>query len=119
MVVNKEQLDKIASTSLYATKANKMTIEYSYSIFERFFIPGNLLELGPAEGIMTELISGNGLIDEITVIDGSQRFCEQLCKKLPNINVINCLFENYHLYVLSLMFLTSNHTYNQWFSLLI
>lgn len=48
-------LDRIAKDSWYCQGANKKTIEYSYKIFMRYLSPSsNILELGPAEGVMTE-----------------------------------------------------------------
>lgn len=93
MVTEKQRLQTVAENSLYTTFANSMTIEYCYEIYARFLKEGNVLELGPAEGLMTGHLSKN--INDITVVEGSEVFCKQLESKFPTINVINSLFEEY------------------------
>jgi 2-polyprenyl-3-methyl-5-hydroxy-6-metoxy-1,4-benzoquinol methylase len=88
----KIKLDEIANNSLYATFTNSMTIEYSYSIFNRYFKMGTYLELGPAEGLMTNNLIKNCY--SLTVIEGSTVFANHLKTKYPQINVINSLFED-------------------------
>jgi 2-polyprenyl-3-methyl-5-hydroxy-6-metoxy-1,4-benzoquinol methylase len=87
----KSKLNEVASQSLYTTFTNSNTILYSFKIFSRFLKIGKLLELGPAEGLMTQ-----HLLDfdpELTVIEGSSLFAEKLKQKYPTLNVINSLFE--------------------------
>ena len=88
-----KRLDNIASDSLYTTISNIMTIEYSFKIFERFLRPGSILELGPAEGIMTEHLYK--LNRELTLVDGSEIFCSELKQKFPGTKVIESLFEDF------------------------
>lgn len=88
-----QKLNSIAQNSLYAASVNRKTIEYSYKIFERHLKPGSILELGPAEGIMTELLVQR--FNDITVVDGAEFFCENLKTKFSQIIIINSLFENY------------------------
>ena len=94
MLTEQTRLQSIAEKSLYATFSNSMTIEYCYQIFLRFLKKGNILELGPAEGLMTQHLVKEKA--DITVVDGSELFCEQLKSKFPKITVINSLFENFH-----------------------
>lgn len=89
---NQKKLEEVAKDSLYTTFTNSMTITYSYEIFSRFLINGSILELGPAEGLMTEKLAKHD--PNIVVIEGSKNFSELLSKKLPNIKVINSLFED-------------------------
>ena len=88
-----KRLDSIALDSLYTTTSNIMTIEYSFKIFERFLRPGSILELGPAEGIMTEHLYK--LNRELTLVDGSEIFCNELKQKFPGTKVIESLFEDF------------------------
>lgn len=89
----KSKLDSIASESLYATMSNSMMIEYCFSVFKRFLKRGSILELGPAEGIMTEkLITW---YNELTIVEGSSVFCEQLKEKFPSLHIENILFEEF------------------------
>jgi len=93
MISERQRLESIAQKSLYTTFANSMTIEYCHEIYTRFFKKGNVLELGPAEGLMTQHLIKE--MTDITVVDGSEVFCEQLQSKFPAIKVVNSLFENY------------------------
>src|SRR5690242_14223808 len=93
MISEKERLESIANTSLYTTMSNTMTIEYSFEVFKRFLKPGNILELGPAEGIMTEHLYRHS--KDITLVDGSEVFCRQLEARFPGASIVNALFEDY------------------------
>jgi len=87
----KDKLEEVAKNSLYTTFTNSMTIEYSFEIFKRHIKPGNILELGPAEGLMTEHLMK--LDPNMYAVDGSEEFCEALKVKHPSLNVIHSLFE--------------------------
>jgi 2-polyprenyl-3-methyl-5-hydroxy-6-metoxy-1,4-benzoquinol methylase len=88
-----EQLEKIARDSWYAKGANVNTVEYSFQIFNRFLKGPNVLELGPAEGLMTNHLAR--LDVALTAVDGSTSFCEQLKARLPKVEVVNSLFETF------------------------
>ena len=87
------RLEKISADSWYCRGANLSTIQYSIRIFDRFMVPGSVLELGPAEGVATEFLLKKW--QDITVVEGSDRFCELLKEKFPQIRVINALFEDF------------------------
>jgi len=88
---SKEKLEKIAQNSLYTTFTNARTITYSFEIFKRYLKKGRLLELGPAEGLMTEhLLTVN---PDITIVEGSKIFCKNLRRKFPKLKINNALFE--------------------------
>lgn len=88
---SKEKLENVAETSLYTTFTNSMTIEYSFEVFSRYLKPGSILELGPAEGLMTNYLKD--IDPNLTVIEGSRVFSEQLAIRFPEITIINSLFE--------------------------
>ncbi len=88
-----QRLDHIAQHSLYAAGINSLTIEYSYRILSRFVQGDGLLEVGPAEGVMTELLAGLGR--RLTVVEGAGLFCERLKERFPQIQVVHSLFEDY------------------------
>ena len=92
MIFSKTKLEEVAQNSLYTSFTNTMTIEYSFEIFNRFLKKGTILELGPAEGLMTK----NLILKDINlhVIEGSDIFAENLKKKYPSMNIINSLFED-------------------------
>ena len=86
-------LNEIAKNSLYAKVANSETVKYSFQVFKNYISSGPILELGPAEGVMTELI--NAVTADLTIVDGSLLFCEKLKEKYPQANIINSLFEDF------------------------
>ena len=88
-----KKLDEVAADSKYAEGVNAATIEYSFKVFDRFLRDGTVLELGPAEGIMTAHLVGRGL--DITCVDGAAQFCAALRYRYPDIEVVNSLFEDY------------------------
>jgi 2-polyprenyl-3-methyl-5-hydroxy-6-metoxy-1,4-benzoquinol methylase len=89
----KVRLENIAASSLYSTGLNTASIIHSFKMFERHMVAGDLLELGPAEGVMTELL--NGLGRELTLVEGSSVFCESLRARFPRARVEHSLFEEW------------------------
>lgn len=89
----KNRLESIADESWYNKGANFFTIKYSYKVFKNFFVKGSLLEMGPAEGVMTEDLAS--VFDDYTIVEGSLRFCNDLKKRFPKINVNHALFEEF------------------------
>lgn len=88
-----QRLAKLAENSWYCQGANYNMIQYSLEIFSRYITDGSILELGPAEGVATELLVKK--YHDITVVEGSRLFCEQLGRKFPNITIVNSLFEDF------------------------
>lgn len=86
-------LERIAADSLYAAGLNAATIDYSFRILRRHLRGRTLLELGPAEGVMTDLLAGTG--QALTLVEGSARFCEDLRRRHPQAEVVHALFEDY------------------------
>ena len=89
----KAHLERISQVSLYAAGANSATIRYSFQVAERYLVGDSLLEMGPAEGVMTELLATTG--KRMTLVEGSGLFCEDLRSRFPKANVIHTLFEEY------------------------
>ena len=87
------RLAEIAARSQYAKGLNSASIRYCFKVFQRHLVPGDLLELGPAEGVMTELLYGLGR--ELTLVERSSAFCESLRARFPLARVANSLFEEY------------------------
>lgn len=91
----KEDLDKIARNSLYNKGVNALMIKYTAKVFGRFIRSGDILELGPAEGLLTEELKK--FAKTLTLVEGSSVFCNQLRKKFPQAIIINQLFEEVYL----------------------
>ena len=89
----KEALDQISRHSLYAAGPNALMVKYSFDIFSRFILGESILELGPAEGLMTDHLVTLG--KRLTAVEGAKLFCENLRRRHPGVNVVNALFEEF------------------------
>lgn len=89
----KNHLESISSVSLYAAGANSAMIKHSFIIAARYLVGDNLLEMGPAEGVMTELLATTG--KRVTVVEGSAKFSADLRLRFPKAKVVNALFEEF------------------------
>lgn len=86
-----DRLQGIASQSLYSSGVMAPAIGHCAKIFTRHFVPGSLLELGPAEGLMTDHLAQLGR--PITVVEGAAAFCREIEVRHPSVRVVNALFE--------------------------
>jgi len=89
----REDLLRIARNSQYAKGMNTYSIHHSFQVLSRFVRGEKLLELGPAEGVMTDQLAG--LDGDLTVVEGAEIFCEDLKRRHPNITVVHSLFEEF------------------------
>ncbi|WP_226971937.1 bifunctional 2-polyprenyl-6-hydroxyphenol methylase/3-demethylubiquinol 3-O-methyltransferase UbiG [Thermosynechococcus sp. CL-1] len=89
------RLDNVASDSWYTLPTAIATIEYSYQVFRRYFPQplNRILEIGPAEGIMTQLLINDGVKPDI--LEGSKIFAENLRQQFPDLQIYNSLIENF------------------------
>jgi len=87
------RLEGVATESIYADGANGVMIRYTFEILRRFFDGGSILELGPAEGLLSEKLCE--LSSNVTLVDGSEHFCKMLRNDLPQAHIECCLFEDY------------------------
>lgn len=87
-------LESVASDSWYLEPMALSTIQYSFNVFKRYIRRGDrVLELGPAEGTMTQLLINEGF--EIEVIEGSSTFASMLRERFPSLVVHQELFEEF------------------------
>lgn len=89
-----QRLESISGASLYAAGPSAAMVKYSFRVAERHLREGSLLEMGPAEGVMTDLLVASGRY-RLTVVEGSKRFCEDLRRRHPGISVVHSLFETF------------------------
>lgn len=87
----KVRVESCAQNGTYALGVMKYATDYCGKIFERFMINGSVLEMGPAEGVMTSLLYPK--FNDYTVVDGADFFIDSLRKKFPEIKAHACLFE--------------------------
>ncbi len=90
-----ERVNKIAEINPYARgRVDHFSVNYSGELFKRFLnTDENILELGSAEGIMTEILYP--LFKDYTVVDGAEVFVAALKKRYPDIHGYATLFENF------------------------
>lgn len=88
------RLQNIASDSWYSKGVSGAMVKYSSVVFSRYLQEGSLLELGPAEGVMTDELAGQ--CSDYTVVEGSTLFCKDIEGKHPHIKCINALFEEFN-----------------------
>jgi 2-polyprenyl-3-methyl-5-hydroxy-6-metoxy-1,4-benzoquinol methylase len=89
----KTRLEEISDVSLYCAGVNSTTIKYSFKIAQRHLVGDSILEMGPAEGIMTELLAATG--KKLTLVEGSGLFCDSLRRRFPQSNIVHSLFEEF------------------------
>lgn len=87
------RLENIANNSLYATRTGQATTKYSFRILNRHLVGKTLLELGPAEGVMSEWLAKTD--KAMTLVEGSELFCNDLKKRFPQAEIVHCLFEDF------------------------
>jgi 2-polyprenyl-3-methyl-5-hydroxy-6-metoxy-1,4-benzoquinol methylase len=87
------RLESIAVVSTMAAGPNEAMVRYSAEVFARYWRPGRCLELGPAEGVMTEILVAT--FRDLTAVDGAPTFCRDLAARHPSISVVCSLFEDY------------------------
>jgi hypothetical protein len=86
-------LEKIALDALYGKGVNENMIKYTFEIFSRYIKKGSILELWPAEGIMTDLIYATG--NPLTLVDGASIFCDNLRKNIRMLKFIILYLRNF------------------------
>jgi len=88
-----EKLQLIATQFGYSNGIMQSSIAYCFGILLDHLVPGNILELGPAEGVMTSMLHGTQR--HLSVVEGSTKFCEMIKAKHPDVDVFNTLFEQF------------------------
>lgn len=87
------RLEQIAGRSVYAVGVNAALIRYGISIFARSWRGTSCLELGPAEGLASEVIAEH--FPDLTIVDGSELFAQRLRERFPRATVVCSLFEDW------------------------
>lgn len=87
------RLDHIADDSWYAKGLNTATVQYCASVFARYWKGRRCLEMGPAEGVMTPLLTQ--AFPDLTLLEGAQAFCHDLRRRFPHATVVHSLFEDF------------------------
>lgn len=86
-------LEGIAQNSLYAAGVNTDTVLYSHQVFKRHFRGETMLEMGPAEGVMTQFLVESDF--DLTLVEGAESFCKDLSQRYPDVEVMHSIFEDF------------------------
>jgi 2-polyprenyl-3-methyl-5-hydroxy-6-metoxy-1,4-benzoquinol methylase len=86
-------LEGIAKDSWYAKGTSSAMVRYSFEVFARYIRGQSILEMGPAEGVMTEYLSRLG--KPLTLVEGAASFCRDLKQRFPQASVVHSLFEDF------------------------
>jgi trans-aconitate methyltransferase len=87
------RLETIAHDSLYSAGVMGQAIRHCAEIFLRHMKPGATLELGPAEGVMTDALAP--FVRPLTVVEGAAAFCRAIKSRHADVEVVNALFEDF------------------------
>ena len=87
-----ERLEAIGIDSKYAMGVNSKITRFAFSLLEKF-LTNRILELGPAEGLMTKEICRAGFSP--VLVEGSKTLSDNLKVKFPSLSVTHSLFEDY------------------------
>lgn len=93
MLDEKRRVEIHAKEAGYAKGVMSYTTAYSGEIFTRYMIPGSVLELGPAEGVMTDILYPK--FADYTIVDGADFLSMPLRRntlKLKRIKVYLSIF---------------------------
>lgn len=89
----RQRLENVSEHIEYEAGVNGRMISYSAEVFGRWFTGESVLELGPAQGGLTQyLVNAFRLVE---VVEGSSRFAQSLSQRFGSISISNCLFEEY------------------------
>jgi 2-polyprenyl-3-methyl-5-hydroxy-6-metoxy-1,4-benzoquinol methylase len=87
------ELNEIAKRTLYGAGVSGRMVVHTFSIFEKYIQGTSILEVGPAEGIMTPLLASTG--KSLTIVEGAELFCKDLGDRFPEADVHHSLIEDY------------------------
>lgn len=92
--IESEKLNVIAEHSIYAQGVGRLTTLYCGKIFLRHMVGKSVLEMGPAEGVMTDVLFPH-FSGDYTVVDAGKKFVTEIVQRFPAIHGVASLFEKY------------------------
>lgn len=90
----KKRVLDISESAVYIEGVMQNITAYCGKVFRRFMKKGSVLELGPAEGVMTDVLYP--YFEDYTVVDGADSFVDAIKKRYPEIKGYGALFEEYN-----------------------
>ena len=88
-----DELQRISEVSRYSAGVMPTAIRYCHGLMKRHIRGRRILEMGPAEGVMTEVLATADC--KLTIVEGSALFCESLRRRFPNVKIVHSLFEDF------------------------
>lgn len=88
-----QTLESISKEHGYSRGVMAASIAHCFKVLKPHLKAGPILELGPAEGLMTTMLLGAGA--PVTVVEGSKAFCDEIKARHPEVEVVHALFEDY------------------------
>ena len=93
MKTEQERLRLVAQWYSNRTGFYSQLVVFGFRSLEPYFLPGNVLEMGSADGQMTELLEAS--FDDISVVDGSQEYVAAIRSRMPAVKAYASLFEDF------------------------
>lgn len=93
MISEQERLDKIAHDNNYDFGINEKMIKYTANLFKRYMKIGSVLEMGPAQGLATDILYP--VFPDYSIVDAAELFINQIVGRYPAIKGYVSLFENF------------------------
>jgi trans-aconitate methyltransferase len=90
---DRELLERVAGEQWYAQGANGASVRYLAKVLDRHWHGASCLELGPAEGLLTDLLVGR--FSDLTLVDGSATYCDQARERFPHAAVVCSMFDDF------------------------
>ena len=92
-LAEKNRVSEHSQIADYAHGVMEYTTRYCAEIFKRYMKDGSVLELGPAEGVTTDLLYES--LPDYTIVDGADFFVDSIIKRHPGITGYASLFEDF------------------------
>lgn len=93
MNIEKKRVESCSQSAHYSEGVMKFTTAYCGEIFRKYMKKGSVLELGPAEGVMTDRLYP--YFEDYTIVDGVDSFVKSIKDRYPAIKGYHCLFEEF------------------------
>lgn len=91
---NKNKLEKVSAWYQSSKGLNSFMIHCVFQEIKRY-IKAPLLEIGAADGHMTELIIKEKKLNDFDIVEASSNYCDLLRKRFKNVNVFNDYLEKF------------------------
>jgi 2-polyprenyl-3-methyl-5-hydroxy-6-metoxy-1,4-benzoquinol methylase len=88
-----ERLRGVAQWYSNRTGFYSQLVVFGFRSLQAHFVPGSVLEMGSADGHMTELIQTQ--FEDVSIVDGSDDYVEAIRARMPSVRAYHSLFEQF------------------------